>query len=112
MLSQPKLSERKTFIQFGFTDYKVIKPQIMHNFSEIKYLNYLDYLLLDVQRLLIFNTHFQIVIFSDKLLPWQHWRYELLFPANIYLYKVNNRNSRKRCEIFSKLTIKTPERRK
>ena len=30
--------------------------------------------------------------------------------ANIYLFKVNNRNTRKRCEIFSKLTIKTLER--
>ena len=29
--------------------------------------------------------------------------------ANIYLFKVNNRNTRKRCEVFSKLTIKTPE---
>ena len=33
------------------------------------------------------------------------------FPANIYLFKVNNSNIRKRCEIYSKLTIKTPERR-
>ena len=32
------------------------------------------------------------------------------FPAGIYLLKVNNRNSRTRCEICSKLTIKTPER--
>ena len=32
-------------------------------------------------------------------------------PANIYLFKVNNRNTRKRCEIYSKLAIKTPERR-
>ena len=31
-------------------------------------------------------------------------------PANIYLFKVNNRNIRKRCEICSKLTIKTPAR--
>ena len=31
--------------------------------------------------------------------------------ANIYLFKVNNRNTRKRCEICSKLTIKTPEQR-
>ena len=30
---------------------------------------------------------------------------------NIYLYKVSNRNSRKRCEICSKNTIKAPERR-
>ena len=33
-------------------------------------------------------------------------------PAGIYLLKVNNRNTRTRCEICSKLTIKTPERRK
>ena len=30
-------------------------------------------------------------------------------PANISLVKVNNKNTRKRCEICSKLTIKTPE---
>ena len=29
--------------------------------------------------------------------------------AGIYLLKVNNRNTRTRCEICSKLTIKTPE---
>ena len=33
------------------------------------------------------------------------------FLANICLFKVNNRNTRKRCEICSKLIIKTPERR-
>ena len=32
-------------------------------------------------------------------------------PANISLLKVNNGNTRKRREICSKLTIKTPERR-
>ena len=31
------------------------------------------------------------------------------FLASIYSFKVNNRNTRKRCEISSKLTIKTPE---
>ena len=31
--------------------------------------------------------------------------------AGIYPLKVNNRNTRARCEICSKLTIKTPERR-
>ena len=34
-----------------------------------------------------------------------------VFPVDIYLLKVNNRNTRTRCEICSKLTIKTPERR-
>ena len=31
--------------------------------------------------------------------------------AGIYLFKVNNGNTRALCEIYSKLTIKTPERR-
>ena len=30
---------------------------------------------------------------------------------NIYLFKMNNRNTKKRCEICSTLTMKTPERR-
>ena len=34
-----------------------------------------------------------------------------VLPAGIYRLKVNNRNIRTRCEIYSKLTIKTPERR-
>ena len=33
------------------------------------------------------------------------------YQADIYLLKVNNRNTRTRCEICSKLTIKIPERR-
>ena len=32
--------------------------------------------------------------------------------ANIYLLKVNNKNSRKRIQICSRLTTNTPERRK
>ena len=32
-------------------------------------------------------------------------------PAGNYMFKVNNRNTRTKCEICSKLTIKTPERR-
>ena len=39
----------------------------------------------------------------------QDWR--LTFPVGIYLVKVNNRNTKARFEICSKLTIKTPERR-
>ena len=34
----------------------------------------------------------------------------VFFPAGIYLLKGNNRNTRTRCEICSKLTIKTPKR--
>ena len=31
------------------------------------------------------------------------------YPANIYMFKVNNRNTKKKCGICSELTIKTPE---
>ena len=34
------------------------------------------------------------------------------YPANFYMFKINNGNTRKSCEICSKLTIKTPERRR
>ena len=33
-----------------------------------------------------------------------------LIPVGIYMFKVNNRNTRTKCRICSKLTIKTPER--
>ena len=33
-------------------------------------------------------------------------------PANIYMFQDNNRNTRHRCEISSKLTIKTTKRRR
>ena len=37
--------------------------------------------------------------------------YKLLMkmnPASNYMFKVNNRNNRTKCEIYSKITIKTP----
>ena len=34
----------------------------------------------------------------------------LALPAPIYLFKVNNKNTRKRCEICTKLRTKIPER--
>ena len=34
------------------------------------------------------------------------------FPANIYLFRLDNRNATKKCEICSKLIIKTLKRRK
>ena len=37
--------------------------------------------------------------------------YITMHPTDIYLFKSNKRNTRKRCEICSKLTIIIPERR-
>ena len=38
------------------------------------------------------------------------WK-EGLMPVDIYMHKGNNRNTRTKCEISLKLTIKIPERR-
>ena len=34
----------------------------------------------------------------------------MLVPVSIYVHEVNNRNTRIKCEIYPKLTIKTRER--
>ena len=53
--------------------------------------------------------------FEEKQLVREVFLGEVLqqrnYPAGIYLFKANNRNTRTMCEICSKLTIKTPERR-
>ena len=44
---------------------------------------------------------------------WCYWDFSKVlykFPADIYLFKIDNENSRKVCEICSQLTIKAPER--
>ena len=50
------------------------------------------------------------ILRKDKITFWKSY-WEESYPANICLFQVNNRNTRKRCEICSKLTIKTLERR-
>ena len=42
----------------------------------------------------------KVIIEKNRLTP--------CFPAGNYMFKVNNRNTRTRCEICSKLTIKIP----
>ena len=43
---------------------------------------------------------------KENLMRNNEYNYNL-YPANIYLFQVNNRNTRKRCKKCSKLTIKT-----
>ena len=66
----------------------------------------------------IFTINWQMFRFRKKLTRTQH---PIVFlnrkikskfnPAGNYMFRVNNRNTRTRCQICSKLTIKTPERR-
>ena len=46
-----------------------------------------------------------------KVLQRKRFERIYIYPAGNYMFKVNNRNTRTRCETCSKLTIKTPERR-
>ena len=49
--------------------------------------------------------------YDFKLRKNESIKSEVAIPAGVYLLKVNNRNTRTRCEICSKLTINTTERR-
>ena len=64
-----------------------------------------SFLWINFQWLLIFYVS------SLLMLLYLLWQNKILFPAGIYLLKVNNRNIRKRCEIYSKLIIETPKQR-
>ena len=52
----------------------------------------------------------QITQKTEKNVAQQYMCDYVINPTNIYLFKVNNGSTRKSCEIFSKLTTKTPER--
>ena len=67
--------------------------------------------------LYVFMLFFTVVF----ILSWQQLTYQRsvqglvkhlrIFPTGIYMFKVNNRNTRTRCEICLKLTKKIPEQR-
>ena len=52
------------------------------------------------------------MIFIQKNRKWITYAVNIPNPADIYLLKVNKKRTKARCEICSKLTIKTPERRR
>ena len=82
---------------------KLLPRQVRNSFILVRF--HFDYLALTifVEYCEVFGfKEFQIFfIFGLALIN--------MFPGNIYLFKVNNKNTRKRCEICLKLTIKTPE---
>ena len=65
----------------------------------------------DVDRLYFL---YEVIFAEEKVMDVGTLKTELLtqrLPASNYMFKVNNRNTRIRCEICSKLAIKIPERR-
>ena len=61
---------------------------------------FLEILVLLEQDIQLYLTHIWVIFPSCRN-----------YPAGIYLFKVDSRNTRTMCEVCSKLTIKTPERR-
>ena len=60
-----------------------------------------------------YQDEVEFIVRKIKFSLYQFYLDILLFtnPAGNYMFKVNNRNTTARCEICSKLTKKTPERR-
>ena len=52
----------------------------------------------------------EVIVVKWRYHVWNVSLTDVNNPANIYLFKVNNRNTRKRYETYSKLTVKIPER--
>ena len=50
-------------------------------------------------------------LYKETTMKENFWHASNYCPTNKFMVKVNNRNTRKKCEICSKSTVKTPERR-
>ena len=60
------------------------------------------------------NSEYGHFLRNDFLLRQSHGEKKMsccIYPAGIYLFKANNKNTRPSCDICPKLTIKTLERR-
>ena len=71
-----------------------------------------SFFIADARELLLFSELLAILKFLRCMCIYYTYIINCIYKyrANIYLFKVNDRNPRKRCGICSKLTIKTPER--
>ena len=95
------------------------------NTDRAGYINIYHYIATEVRQKLFptcsflaffFHSHYTQTSFNhnqtDKYLlkniSKNFWLMWWMFPANIYLFEVNNRNTRKKFEICSELTIKKP----
>ena len=99
-------------------DHKCVKIVFPHqsHFPKKSLICHLEYQTLKMLKYFLFefvdfHNNSNKKIESDFLLTKKRYfrKKAPSYPANIYLFKVNNSNTTKRCEICSKLTIKTSE---
>ena len=103
----------KTLKGFEYNFYELQVPATRENLASLP--NTLSALCLNARGLEAFikckpfERLFQILISPEYLPAMKRKRSsdpQGVFPANIYMFKLNHRNTRKKCEICSKLTIK------
>ena len=98
-------------------EYHVAKRSLLSNLQHLSNLAIINFCNLSILHALQDNLSkmvqlflkFSNLIFAKSNLHevWPNWNN----PAGNYMFNVNDRNTRTRCEICSKLTTKTPERR-
>ena len=94
---------------------KTIQVMIMELYAELSQTSKMELFakIVNVWKLLTIFAKNSIFMFNWVLTClWTLWIiFDTIYPAGNYLFKFKNRNSRTRCEMYSKLTIKTLERR-
>ena len=90
-------------------------PEIVYICRSLPHIcNISSYLIIRLQELVHCEGVFMVLYSTWCRTPWcttQWWHLRSSNPDAYYMFKVNNRNTRTRCEICSELTIKTPKRR-
>ena len=98
----------KTFVAF-------LNENIAHKLTKTKLLShfqswfYEDGLFILKFSKLIFKVFDNLINRKNVCCIYPKQAHFFLSPTGNYMFKVNNRNARTRCEICSRLTIKTPE---
>ena len=98
--------------QEHLSKYKFFKERVYPNFCDVSILS--DYATVTLEKSAV---EISKKVANEPLFDFYCMTSQLLnylsphFPVGNYMFKVNNINTRRRCEICSKLTLKTPERR-
>ena len=98
--------------QEHLSKYKFFKERVYPNFCDVQILS--DYATVTLKKSAV---EISKKVANEPLFDFNCMTSQLLnylsphFPVGNYMFKVNNINTRRRCEICSKLTLKTPERR-
>ena len=120
----PDLRGMKGWLDLGVTQWFWTQDSWIENraLQPQGHLEFFLYILLFLKNPLIKSNFMKwfLIFWAENLVCWSHLVFILLlkgcyhpsghFPAGNYMFELNNRSTRTRCEICSKLRIKTPER--